>query len=133
MEDISQRERMLIARGDSAIIALQAIVHQLSPALESNKVALEHLKTVLAQNPQDEKTPSLASILHNLQENNTKVLLWVIETGNTVLKEIDAFVSEAGLNVSADDGVSNIIEAIRSISGVYKDKSDQEIMELLGL
>lgn len=131
MEQISERERMLIARGDVALTTLQAVLKVIRPALETNSKTAEQLNAILAKQPSQQ--PTLLSITAQVATQTTATLHSVVETIEQTNAELLAFEQSAGISDTVGDAERNVIDGIRQSSDFYSDKSDEEIRKLVGL
>lgn len=132
MENISEREYILTVRGDIAIIALRAVLNSLYPALETNLKTANQLKSVQANQPPTNQ-PTLLSVVTQVADQNSIVLNSVISTIKQCLVEIDFLSGRNDIDNDQDTAITNIVNAIRSCSEVYADKSDEEIKKIIGL
>lgn len=129
MNELSELERILITRGDTAIVLLKALRNLLAPALATNTTTFEQLSKIQAKQPQGQQT--LLSVVTQVAEKNVETLQTAVETIENTLAELDAFVEQTGVDISTDNAIDNIVEAIRNVSDVYTDKTDEEIKAIL--
>lgn len=130
MEQISERERMLIARGDVALATLQAVLKGLKPTLDTNSKLAEQLNAILAKQPQQQTLLSITAQVANQTTVTLQSLVSLIENSNA---ELTAFEQSAGVADTIWDAERNVLEAIRASSEVYQSKSDEELRQLVGL
>lgn len=130
MEQISERERMLIARGDVALATLQAVLKGLKPTLDTNSKLSEQLNAILAKQPQQQTLLSITAQVANQTTVTLQSLVSLIESSNA---ELTAFEQSAGVADTIWDAERNVLEAIRASSEVYQSKSDEELRQLVGL
>lgn len=130
MEQISERERMLIARGDVALATLQAVLKGLKPTLDTNSKLAEQLNAILAKQPQQQTLLSITAQVANQTTVTLQSLVSLIENSNA---ELIAFEQSAGVADTIWDAERNVLEAIRASSEVYQSKSDEELRQLVGL
>lgn len=130
MEHISERERMLIARGDVALATLQAVLKGLKPTLDTNSKLAEQLNAILARQPQQQTLLSITAQVANQTTVTLQSLVSLIETSNA---ELTAFEQSAGVTDTVGDAERNVLEAIRASSEIYQSKSDEELRQLVGL
>lgn len=131
MEHISERERMLIARGDVALVTLQAILKAVLPALETNSKTAEQLNAILAKQPS--ATPTLLSVTAQVATQTTATLQSVVKLVESTNAELTAFEQSAGIADTVKDAENNVLEAIRQCSEFYATKTDEELRKLVGL
>lgn len=129
MNELSELERILITRGDTAIVLLKALRNLLAPALATNTTTFEQLSKIQSKQPQGQQT--LLSVVTQVAEKNVETLQTAVETIENTLAELDAFVEQTGVDISTDNAIDNIVEAIRNVSDVYTDKTDEEIKAIL--
>ena len=134
MTELSERERLLIARGDVAIATMQAVLKALLPAYETNSKTAEQLTAINATatrgNPSQ---PTLLSITAQVTTKTSAVLYDVIQAIETSNRELKVFAQYAGIEDTVSDAEGNIVNAIRESSEFYRDKSDDEIRKMVGL
>ena len=134
MTELSERERLLIARGDVAIATMQAVLKALLPAYETNSKTAEQLNAINAKTPNsDPSKPTLLSITAQVTTKTSAVLLDVIQAIETSNNELRVFAQYAGITDTVSDAEGNIINAIRESSDFYRDTSDDEIRKMVGL
>lgn len=131
MEHISERERMLIARGDVALATLQAILKTVTPALETNSKTAEQLNAILAKQPSSQ--PTLLSITAQVATQTTVSLQAVVNLIESTNAELTAFERSAGIADTVKDAEQNVLEGIRRSSEFYANKTDEELRNLVGL
>lgn len=128
----AEREYVLTARGDIAIISLRAMLNALKPVLETNKITAERLNEIQAKQPVSDK-PTLLSIVAQVSSQNVQVLSDVVTTTQNCLDEIDFLSGRTGVDNDPDTALTNLINAIRASSTVHATKTDEEIKKMLGL
>lgn len=128
----TEREYVLTARGDIAIISLRAMLNALKPVLETNRLTAERLNEVQAKQPVSDK-PTLLSIVAQVSSQNVQVLSDVVTTTQNCLDEIDFLSGRTGVDNDPDTALTNLINAIRASSTVHATKTDEEIKKMLGL
>lgn len=130
MSQISERERMLIARGDVALTTLQAVLKVITPALETNSRLADQLNAILAKQPQQQ---TLLSITAQVANQTTIALQTIVELINSSNAELTAFEQTAGVADTIGNAEQNVLDAIRASSEIYQSKSDEELRQLVGL
>lgn len=130
MEQISERERALIARGDVAITALRALAKVLSNPKETMGKTAEQLNAILARQPQQQ---TLLAVVAEVSNRTYATLHESVEMIENTLLELDSFVENADLQLRTEDAEHNVLEAIRQSSEVYSTKTDEELRNLVGL
>lgn len=131
MKQISERERMLIARGDVALATLQAVLKTIRPALDTNSKAAEQLNAILARQPSQQQT--MLSITAQVTTQTTATLHSVVELIESTNAELTVFEQSAGIADTVGDAERNVLEAIRQSSEFYANKSNEELRVLVGL
>lgn len=131
MEQISERERMLIARGDVALATLQAVLNVIKPAMDTNGKTSNQLNAILAKQPTQQST--LLSITAQVTTQTTATLHSVVDIIEQTRAELAAFEEQAGLAELVGDAERNVLDGIRQSSDFYSDKSDEELRKLVGL
>lgn len=131
MEQISERERMLIARGDVALVTLQAVLNVIKPAMDTNGKTSNQLNAILAKQPSQQ--PTLLSITAQVTTQTTATLHSVVDIIEQTRAELTAFEEKAGLAELVGDAEQNVLDGIRQSSDFYSDKSDEELRKLVGL
>lgn len=101
-ETVTEMERVLRARGDVAVVALQAMRSTLQPMLETNITVQQHLTKILERQPQ---TGTLLNIIADVTTTNVNILRETVEQINQVLSEINMFMDGTGAQV--DDAIDN--------------------------
>lgn len=127
-ETVTEMERVLRARGDVAVVTLQAMRSTLQPMLETNITVQQHLTKILERQPQ---TGTLLNIIADVTTTNVNILRETVEQINQVLSEINTFMDGTGAQV--DDAIDNVIAAIKTVSDFHRDLSDDEIKRQIGL
>ena len=134
MTELSERERLLIARGDVAIATMQAVLKALLPAYETNSKTAEQLNAINAKTTNsDPSKPTLLSITAHVTTKTSAVLADVIQAIETSNNELKLFAQYAGIDDTVSDAEGNIVNAIRESSDFYRHKSDDEIRKMVGL
>lgn len=128
----TEREYVLTARGDIAIISLRALLNSLTPALETNRSMAERLNEVLAKQPTSDQ-PTLLSVVTRVANQNVIVLNDVITAAKNCLDEIDFLSGRTDVDNNPDTALINITNAIRESSAIHATKTDEEIKKMLGL
>lgn len=128
----AEREYVLTARGDIAIISLRAMLNALKPVLETNRLTAERLNEIQAKQPVSDK-PTLLAIVAQVSSQNVQVLSDVVTTTQNCLDEIDFLSGRTGVDNDPDTALTNLINAIRASSTVHATKTDEEIKKMLGL
>lgn len=128
----TEREYVLTARGDIAIISLRAMLNVLKPVLETNRLTAERLNEIQAKQPVSDK-PTLLAIVAQVSNQNVQVLSDVVTTTQNCLDEIDFLSGRTGVDNAPDTALTNLINAIRASSTLHATKTDEEIKKMLGL
>lgn len=130
MEQLSERERALIARGDVAITVLKALVKVLSNPRDTMGKTAEQLNAILARQPQQQ---TLLAVVAEVSNRTYTTLHECVDMIENTLLEIDSFVEQADVNIRTEDAEANVLEGIRQSSEVYTNKTDDELRNLVGL
>lgn len=124
------REQLLIARGDAAIVTLQAMQKLLAPMLDTNQRVSIQLNKLLENQPQ---AGTLLSVFAESVMQNVETLRVMHNHIADTMAEIDAFVEQIDLPIDTNAAVENIITAIRSSSTAHAEKTPEEVKKLMGL
>lgn len=127
-ETVTEMERVLKARGDVAVVALQSMQTVLQPMLETNITVQQHLTKILERQPQ---TGTLLNIIADVTTTNVNILRETTQQLHQVLSEINTFMDGTGAQV--DDAIDNVIAAIKTVSDFHRGLSDDEIKRQMGL
>lgn len=130
LETLSSREQFLLARGDVAIVTLQALLAVISPMAQTNRTLQQELNKILAKQAQ---TGTLLNIVADVTNANVETLNSVETQVADVLKEVEAFTSNSGMELNVDTAVANVVNTVRQCSSSYSSMSDEEIKKLMGL
>lgn len=130
MNDTTERERFLQARGDVALVALKALLNTIEPMLNTNSILKDQLDKILERQTQ---TGTLLHIVGDVISQNVMILRTLKEQSAQTLDEVQSFVEQSGESVTMDTALENVIDAIRKSSVVYSSKTDEEIKKLMGL
>lgn len=130
MNDITERERFLQARGDVALVALKSLLNTVEPMLNTNSILKDQLDKILERQTQ---TGTLLHIVGDVISQNVMILRTLKEQSAQTLAEVQSFVEQSGESVTIDTALENVIDAIRRSSVVYESKTDEEIKKLMGL
>lgn len=130
LETLSSREQFLLARGDVAIVTLQALLAVISPMAQTNRTLQQELNKILAKQAQ---TGTLLNIVADVTNANVETLNSVETQVADVLKEVEVFTSNSGMELNVDTAVANVVNTVRKCSSSYSSMSDKEIKKLMGL
>lgn len=132
MEELSERERTLLVRGDVAMSVLKAVLNQLTPANATALNTVQQLKKVAEKSPTTGQ-PTLLSVVTQVNEQMQSTLNEVITFVELALKNIDEFTGEEFTDELAKRSVANVLAGARISSESLSDKSDEELKQILGL
>ena len=132
MEELSERERVLLVRGDVAVAALRAVLNSLKPAQATNRTTNQQLQGILAKQPNTGQQ-TLLSVVAGVTAQMDVTLSSVISTLEQSLHEIGTFTGEDDSIDTTERAVQNVLAGARLSSEVSRTKSDEELRKILGL
>lgn len=132
MVELSERERVLLVRGDVAVVALRAVLNSLKPAQATNRTTRQQLQSVLAKQPNTGQQ-TLLSVVTDVTSQMDNTLTTVIATIEQSLNDIGTFSGEDASSDPTDRAVQNVLAGARLSSDFYRDKSDEELRKILGI